>query len=94
MTQNDFAEKVGISVVNLSEIENGKNWPRLPFFEKLLESFDIAPFELFIQGDSDMEHYKQLIISTIAKDMDSLYPTSSKTNVTFTTTHHKKKSGS
>ena len=94
MTQNEFAEKVGISVVNLSEIENGKDWPRLPFFEKLLASFDIAPFELFIQSDSDMERYKQLVISTIAKDMDALYPTSSKTSVTFSTTHRRKKTDS
>ena len=90
LTQNAFAETLNVSVVTISQIENGRIWPKVSFFNTMVEKFDIEPFELFIGTESDLEYLKQIIISTLADQMDSMYPTSHKTKLEFSTTHKRK----
>ena len=41
LTQADFADKINISVTNLSDIENGKTHPCHDFFYRILKEFKI-----------------------------------------------------
>ncbi|MDR2259006.1 MAG: helix-turn-helix domain-containing protein [Treponema sp.] len=45
-SQADLAEKSGLSVVYLSDIERGNKWPYLDTLVKLAEAFEMEVFEL------------------------------------------------
>jgi len=47
-SQADLAEKTGLSIVYLSDIERGNKWPYLDTLVKLAEAFKIEVFELLI----------------------------------------------
>jgi transcriptional regulator with XRE-family HTH domain len=51
LTQEQFAELVGISVDFLSLIERGINAPSFETIEKLAERLDVAVAQLFTFGD-------------------------------------------
>jgi len=50
-TQADLAEKAGISIVYLSDIERGNKWPYLDTMIKLAEAFKIEVYELIKPED-------------------------------------------
>ena len=45
-SQADLAEKSGLSIVYLSDIERGNKWPYLDTLVKLAESFKVEVYEL------------------------------------------------
>jgi len=51
-TQAQFAEKLGISVNFLSDIENGKKWISPASMVKFANVLNIEPFELFKPADA------------------------------------------
>jgi transcriptional regulator with XRE-family HTH domain len=53
MRQKDFADKVGISISSLSEMEKGKYKPNLDFITKLSSEFNVNLYYL-IFGRGDM----------------------------------------
>ena len=50
-TQAEFAEKLGISINFLSDIENGKKWISPASMVKFASVLNIEPFELFKPAD-------------------------------------------
>ena len=50
-TQAEFAEKLGISINFLSDIENGKKWISPASMVKFASVLKIEPFELFKPAD-------------------------------------------
>jgi transcriptional regulator with XRE-family HTH domain len=50
-SQADLAEKSGLSVVYLSDIERGNKWPYLDTLVKLAEAFEMEVFELLKPQD-------------------------------------------
>ena len=47
ITQEELAEMLGIGTPNISYIENGKFAPSMENFEKLVNIFNIEPYELY-----------------------------------------------
>ena len=50
-TQAEFAEKLGISINFLSDVENGKKWISPASMVKFASVLNIEPFELFKPAD-------------------------------------------
>ena len=51
-TQAEFAERAGISINFLSDIENGKKWISPASMVKFASVLNIEPFELFKSADA------------------------------------------
>ena len=51
-TQAEFAEKLGISINFLSDIENGKKWISPASMVKFASVLNIEPYELFKPADA------------------------------------------
>ncbi|MDR0301255.1 MAG: helix-turn-helix domain-containing protein [Treponema sp.] len=47
-SQADLAEKSGLSIVYLSDIERGNKWPYLDTFVKIAEAFNVEIYELLM----------------------------------------------
>ena len=47
ITQEQLAEKLEIGPANISYIENGKFAPFMKNFEKIVEIFEVEPYELY-----------------------------------------------
>ncbi len=47
ITQNELAEKVGMSVVTIAYIETGKRWVRLSTLDKIARALKVDVAELF-----------------------------------------------
>jgi transcriptional regulator with XRE-family HTH domain len=51
-SQADLAEKSGLSIVYLSDIERGNKWPYLDTLVKIAEAFKVEAYELLKPGDA------------------------------------------
>jgi transcriptional regulator with XRE-family HTH domain len=51
-SQADLAEKSGLSIVYLSDIERGNKWPYLDTLVKIAEAFKVEVYELLKPGDT------------------------------------------
>ena len=68
LTQEQFAEKIGIEPPSLSNIENGKSFPSMQTVLKIMEEFDVLPQEFFDNGYyADEEFIENRIIETLKK---------------------------
>ena len=47
LTQEQFAELIGIDPRNIIKIENGQTFPRVQTLDKIIKVLDITPEELF-----------------------------------------------
>ena len=59
-TQAEFAEKLGISINFLSDIENGKKWISPASMVKFASVLHIEPFELFKPADTPSHSISKL----------------------------------
>ena len=73
ITQEELAEMLGIGTPNISYIENGKFAPSMENFEKLVNIFDIEPYELykFPHKESKIE-IRNKLFKAIEEDDDLL----------------------
>lgn len=73
ITQEQLAEMLGIGTANISYIENGKFAPSIENFEKLVEIFNVEPYELykFSNFKSDEEMLNE-IVRSLSSDTDLL----------------------
>ncbi len=68
LTQEQFAEKIGIEPPSLSNIENGKSFPSMQTVLKIMEEFDVLPQEFFDNGYyADEVFIENRIIETLKK---------------------------
>ena len=61
LTQEEFAEKIGISVQGLSNLERNRYQPTAETVDKICKVFKITPCELLLEKSDDSE----VIISNI-----------------------------
>ena len=66
MTQEELAEKAGITSVGISKIETGKTWPKKETIEKFLEILEVKSFQLFTETKEDFLKYKNIVTETIS----------------------------
>lgn len=80
LTQDSLAELLGISVITLSKIENSKTWPRRALIQNLAAVLDVHPFELFVENITNVDRYKELVISAFVNEIDTKFPSAKKTD--------------
>jgi len=78
-TQEKFAEKIGISINFLSEIETGKKWLSPESMVKFASVLNIEPFELFKPADSTAQEvvelfskYKDEVIKSVTEAINQV----------------------
>ena len=67
LTQEQLAEKIGIEIPSLSNIENGKNYPNSETIEKIATGLNVQIFELFI-----FEHLKEPDNKKMLEEINSI----------------------
>lgn len=71
ITQEYFAEKIGISPRSVSFIENGKNYPSPETLSAICEVLDIEPYKLFLYPkEKSVNEIKNILINKINDDDD------------------------
>ncbi len=56
LTQEEFAEKIDISIQGLSNIERNRYQPTAETIDKICKAFKITPYELLLPEISDKEN--------------------------------------
>lgn len=56
LTQEEFAEKIGISIQGLSNIERNRYQPTSVTIDKICDVFNITPIELLLTKNHNDEH--------------------------------------
>ena len=51
-TQEQLAEKIGVSAQNINDIEGKRRWPREATLVKIAEALNIEVYQLFVPQDS------------------------------------------
>ena len=54
ITQSELAESIGIETHNLNRIENGKSFPQARTLVSLINYFNIAPHQLFVNKNDKL----------------------------------------
>ena len=78
LTQEQFAELIGIDSKNVSKIENGNNYPSAETLNSIVKAFNIEYYELFIfENQIPYEEMKSKIIESLKdnKNVVLLYKT-------------------
>ena len=86
LTQERLAEKIGISNVSLSKIENGKSFPDCDNLEKIICALEIKPYELFVSFNEDVAEYGEMILKTLKK---AVSPENLLNNTSYRVSHEK-----
>jgi len=79
-TQAELAEKIGISINFLSDIENGKRWISPASMLKFASVLNIEPFELFKPADSPppsvsvlFSKYNDEVVQAVSDSLKQIY---------------------
>ena len=74
LTQEEFAEKIGLSLNGVSNIERCRYQPTAETIDKICEEFNISPIELILpDSNQSCEEIKQLIQLKLANcDLEKL----------------------
>ena len=67
LTQEEFAEKIGISIVGLSNLERNRYQPSSETIDRICETFKITPLELLISETDTKDGFIRNIIVLLAK---------------------------
>lgn len=65
LTQEEFAERIGISVVGLSNLERNRYQPSADTIDKICEAFKITPLELLISETNSKESFIKNIVALL-----------------------------
>lgn len=65
LTQEDFAEKIGISIVGLSNLERNRYQPSSETIDKICETFKISPLELLMTENNTKESLTKNIFALL-----------------------------
>ena len=65
LTQEEFAEKIGISIQGLSNLERNRYQPTSDTIDKICKNFNISPVELLLTKNKDSENLLKNINSLL-----------------------------
>jgi len=65
LTQEEFAEKIGISIQGLSNLERNRYQPTSETIDKICKNFNISPVELLLTKNKDNENLLKNINSLL-----------------------------
>lgn len=72
LTQEIFAESVGMATKTINAIENGRQFPKLENFEKICEVYKISPHELLIARNEISDYSKSKLIMQTVYQLENL----------------------
>ena len=67
LTQEEFAEKIGISVQGLSNIERNRYQPTAETVDRICKVFKVTPCELLLEESEDTEIIVNNIVSLLSQ---------------------------
>lgn len=67
LTQEEFSEKIGISIQGLSNIERNRYQPNAETIDKICSTFDITPVELLILSNMDNHEIISNIVALLSQ---------------------------
>ena len=74
LTQEKFAELIGIDPKNVSKIENGNNYPSSETLTSIAKALDVEIYELFVfKQELSYEEMKAAILKALDNEKDVLY---------------------
>ena len=74
LTQEQFAELIGIDPKNVSKIENGNNYPSSETLTSIAKALDVEIYELFVfKQELSYEEMKAAILKALDNEKDVLY---------------------
>ncbi len=73
LTQEKFAELIGIDPKNVSKIENGLNYPAAETLTAIAQALGVDIYELFVFNDIPYEQMREEILSSINNRQITLY---------------------
>ena len=77
MTQEEFSEKIGISLQGLSNIERNRYQPTADTIDKICRAFDITPAELLVVNSASnvdlIKNINTLLLNCNSKQLKKIY---------------------
>lgn len=74
LTQEQFAELIGIDPKNVSKIENGNNYPSPETLTSIARALDVDIYELFVfQEEIPIEKMKEKIVNALDIDKNVIF---------------------
>lgn len=74
LTQEQFAELIGIDPKNVSKIENGNNYPSAETLTSIAKALEVDIYELFVFKDElSYEEMREQIIKALDSDKAVMY---------------------
>lgn len=77
LTQEQFAEKIGLSLQGLSNIERNRYQPNAQTIDKICRIFNLKPYELLLENaktcDEKIKNIDILLSQCSAKKLDKIY---------------------
>ena len=74
LTQEQFAELIGIDPKNVSKIENGNNYPSSETLTSIAKALGVEIYELFVfRQELSLEDMKKEIINSLDNEKTVLY---------------------
>ena len=67
LTQEEFAEKIGISIQGLSNIKRNKYQPTADTIDRICKAFKVTPCELLLDQKEDNETIIKNIVSLLSE---------------------------
>ena len=67
LTQEEFAEKIGLSIQGLSNLERNRYQPNAETIDKICKVFNISPLELLMKDSSKRENILQNINALLSE---------------------------
>lgn len=72
ITQEEFAESVGMATQTINIIENGRQFPKIENFEKICEVYKISPSQLLIIPDEMKKSADIKLVNKIVSQLENL----------------------
>ena len=74
LTQEQFAEKIGIDAKNVSKIENGNNYPSPETLTAIARALQVDIYELFVfKEEIPIETMKEKVIKALETDKNVVF---------------------
>lgn len=74
LTQEQFAELIGIDPKNVSKIENGNNYPSPETLTSIARALDVDIYELFVfQEEIPIEKMKEKIVNALENEKNVIF---------------------
>lgn len=72
LTQEEFAETVGMATQTINTIESGRQFPKIDNFEKICEVYKVSPAQLLLIPDGIKEESNIELTNKIVSQLENM----------------------